>query len=299
MRSQRLTVLCLSIAIASALTGPLRAELIDLTAIINVAQEIPAPTGALASAAGFASVQLDDATNELSWSVAWQDLTGPPTGMHFHAPAGPGSNAGVAVNIGAISGLTSPSVGSTTVSDEFAGQLLSGQSYVNIHTAQNGPGEIRGQVSSENIGLLADLNADQATPAPTGVPADAGGSALLAFDPATNTLGWHVHWQNLSGPATAMHFHGPAGFGETAGVQLNVGAISGLTSPSIGSAVITDEFEEQLLSGNWYLNIHTAQNPPGEIRGQVVPEPASATLALVALLLGMPWRITRWSSAFA
>jgi hypothetical protein len=270
------------------------AELIDFSAIINTAQEIPAPTGTAPSAAGLAHVQLDDATKELSWNIAWQDLSGPATGMHFHAPAGPGSTAGVAVNIGGISGLTSPSVGSTTVSDEFVSQLLGGQSYVNIHTAQNGPGEIRGQVSSENILLRAELNAAQETPAPTGVPAEAGGSALVAFDPATNLLGWNIQWQNLSGPATAMHFHGPAGPAQTAGPQANVGQISGLTSPSIGSTVISDELEDQLLSGNWYLNIHTAQNPPGEIRGQVVPEPGSAVLACLAvLLLRVPRRIVR------
>ena len=299
MKRQRVLALLVVSAIVPTLGGSLHAETIDLTAIINVTQEVPVPSGTSPSAAGFASVQLDDSTNELSWEVVWQDLTGPTTGMHFHAPAEPGANAGVAVNIGAISGLTSPSLGSTTIGDEFANQLLSGLSYVNIHTAQNAPGEIRGQVSSENIRLRANLDTVQAIPAPSGVAADAGGSVLLAFDPETNTLGWNVQWQNLSGPATAMHFHGPAGFGETASVQLDIGGTSGLTSPSIGSAVTSDEFGVQLLGGNWYLNIHTAQNPPGEIRGQVVPEPTSATLALMALLLGIPRRMARRYSAFA
>jgi hypothetical protein len=38
----------------------------------------------------------------------------------------------------------SPSIGSTVVSDEFANYLLGGQSYINIHTARNPSGEIRG-----------------------------------------------------------------------------------------------------------------------------------------------------------
>ena len=81
-----------------------------------------------------------------------------------------------------------------------------------------------------------------------------------------------------------MHFHGPAMTGETAGVQVNIGDISGLTSPSMGSTVISDEFASQLLAGDWYINIHTAANGPGEIRGQVVPEPSSALLAVLGTL---------------
>lgn len=257
------------------------AEVFEISGILNTDQEIPAPTGTSASAAGFAHVLYDDVSKELSWNIAWQGLTGAPTGMHFHAPASVGENAGVAVNIGNISGLTSPSVGSAIITDEFAGSLLSGLSYVNIHTPTNAPGEIRGQVNPANINLSAILNTSQEVPSPSGVPMDAGGSALIAFDPTTNLLGWNISWDNLSGPATGMHFHGPAGIGETAGVQVNIGSISGLTSPSIGSTTISDDFASQLLAGEWYINIHTAANGPGEIRGQVVPEPASGLMAMI------------------
>ena len=135
----------------------------------------------------------------------------------------------------------------------------------------------------------------QEIPAPTGVSRDAGGTAQIAFDPATNLLGWNISWDNLTGPAVGMHFHGPADAGMTAGVMLNVGEISGLTSPSIGSTVITDEQESQLLSGQWYVNIHTELNAPGEIRGQIVPEPSSASLAILSLLglLGVRGRRSR------
>ena len=259
-------------------------EVFDISAIINVDQEVPAPTGVPAGAGGYAHVQYDDVTSELSWNIAWQDLSGDAVGMHFHAAAAAGNTAGVAVDIGGISGLASPSIGSTMITDEFANDLLAGLSYINIHTADNGPGEIRGQVNPSNINLFADLSVAQEVPAPTGVPAGAGGTAQIALDPATNLLGWKIEWNNLSGPAVGMHFHGAADFGETAGVQVDVGGISGLTSPSIGSTVISDEFESQLLDGLWYLNIHTDANGPGEIRGQVVPEPASGMLLLLSLI---------------
>lgn len=272
----------LAILLSICFAANVSAEVFDISAIINTNQEIPAPTGVSASAAGFAHMQYDDASKELSWNIAWQDLTGDAVGMHFHAPAAVGTTAGVAVNIGDISGLTSPSIGSTIISDEFATNFLAGESYINIHTATNGPGEIRGQASPSNINLSATLDGAQEIPAPTGVPADAGGAALIAYDPASNLLGWNISWDNLSGPAVGMHFHGPAGFGETAGVQVDIGDISGLTSPSIGSTTISDELESQLLAGDWYINIHTAANGPGEIRGQVVPEPSSAFMAVLA-----------------
>ena len=282
--------------VAFACSVSASAETRTISAIIDTAQENPAPVGASDSAGGFAFLQFDDNSNELSWDIAWQDLTGAPTGMHIHGPAPVGSNAGVVVNLGNIGGLTSPSSGSTTLTGDVASYLLDGQTYVNIHTASNGPGEIRGQIKPTNINLTATLDTAQEIPAPTGVPAGAGGSAHVAYDPDTNTLGWMIEWDDLSGPATGMHFHGPAGFGETAGVQVNVGNISGLSSPSIGSTQISDELASELTNGQWYLNIHTAANGPGEIRGQLVPEPQSAIL-LGLVLLPLPFRTSRLKSA--
>ena len=268
--------------VLGALCATAHADVIKISSIIDTTQENPSPTGVPSGAGGFALLEFDDVSKELSWNIAWQNLSGPATGMHFHAPASPGTNSGVAVNVGNISGLNSPSTGSVVVSDAFANQLLNGESYLNIHTATNGSGEIRGQVNPTNINLTAKLEASQEVNPPTGVPANAMGSAQIAFDPATNLLGWNIEWDNLSGPLTGMHFHGPADAGTNAGVQVNVGNISGLTSPSIGSMVISEEFESQLLAGQWYLNLHTEINGGGEVRGQVVPEPTSiVSLALI------------------
>ena len=42
------------------------------------------------------------------------------------------------------------------------------------------------------------------------------------------------------------------------------------TSPFKGSAKLTDAQASDLMAGRWYVNIHTAANPGGELRGQLV-----------------------------
>ena len=59
-------------------------------------------------------------------------------------PKAPGANAGVALLIG--NNPTSPAKGSATLDDAKAADLMGGRWYVNIHTAANRGGEIRGQV---------------------------------------------------------------------------------------------------------------------------------------------------------
>jgi CHRD domain len=93
------------------------------------------------------------------------------------------------------------------------------------------------------------------------------GSADVDYDPATKKLSWKLTYSGLTGPATAAHFHGPAEPGKNAGVKVPIpGATS---SPAEGSATLTDEQAADFEAGKYYINVHTAQNPGGEIRGQV------------------------------
>jgi len=106
------------------------------------------------------------------------------------------------------------------------------------------------------------------------------GSATMTYDDVSGLFSWDIAWSGLVGTETIMHFHGPAGPGMNAGVEVNFGSISGISSPSIGSTVITALQGNDLLAGLWYINIHSTVDPGGEIRGQVLPSPAAGELAI-------------------
>ncbi|KQU91120.1 hypothetical protein ASC78_19280 [Variovorax sp. Root318D1] len=95
------------------------------------------------------------------------------------------------------------------------------------------------------------------------------GMAEAWLNKDTNVLKYKITYTGLSGPATAGHFHGPAAAGANAGVVL---PFARTESPIEGQATLTPAQAADLMSGKWYANIHTAANPAGEIRGQMLPK---------------------------
>lgn len=96
------------------------------------------------------------------------------------------------------------------------------------------------------------------------------GTLDATFDTSTKSLKWTVTYADLSGPVMAAHFHGPAPVGVNANVQVPI-AKSDMPSPMKGAATLDDKQAADLMAGQWYVNIHTKENPSGEIRGQVLP----------------------------
>ena len=129
----------------------------------------------------------------------------------------------------------------------------------------SGCGMMQPQAPSNLVAFTTQLRAANEVPSNA---SQGSGSVDAVLNKDTNLLRWKVNYTGLSGPATAAHFHGPAAAGANAGVVLPwPGPV---TSPMEGSATLTPAQVAELVAGRWYANIHTAANPGGEIRGQMM-----------------------------
>ncbi len=236
-------------------------------AVPNAAQETETIDS---DATAIAIFNLSKKGDIVTYNVVMDGLTTPATMAHLHmAPAG--QNGDVVVSLtddidgNVISGSFDPT--------EFEGLLqdmLDGNIYLNIHTATNPGGEIRGQLQFDaKLSHDAFLNVEQEMPAPTG--SDAKGLAWASLNYTMDTLFYQGQFTGLTGEIQGAHFHegtfgnnGDVLIGLTDDVEGNV--LSGFVT---GADVLTVENINKFLSGGIYINIHTEQNPAGEIRGQV------------------------------
>jgi hypothetical protein len=130
------------LALAACLAAsPVLAETVNFKASLAAATEVPPNDSA---ATGAVTATLDTATKKLTWQGTYSGLSGAATAGHFHGPADPGKNAGVAVPITASS---SPFQGSADLTDAQVADLTAGKWYVNVHTEAHKGGEIRGQLT--------------------------------------------------------------------------------------------------------------------------------------------------------
>ena len=141
---------------------------------------------------------------------------------------------------------------------------------------------------ADTVRFGVTLTGDQEVPP---VDTNAIGLATVEYDDATQTLDVNITVKGISvgeiqaGPG--FHLHGPAAVGETAPVIVSFGTdfeqFGDLASLVVTDVPLSDPGtnEALLLSGLTYLNVHSPDFPTGEIRGQLVPEPASCALALL------------------
>jgi len=117
---------------------------------------------------------------------------------------------------------------------------------------------------AETVTLKATMNAAGEVP-----PNDSKGTGTVTvtFDTGSKLMSWKGSYSDLTGPATAAHFHGPAEAGKNAGVAV---PIANPTPSFEGSATLSDAQAADLLAGRYYINVHTDAHKPGEIRGQVM-----------------------------
>jgi len=125
---------------------------------------------------------------------------------------------------------------------------------------------VAGAAHAETLHFMATLKGADETP-PT---SSAGtGMVMATYDTGSKKFQYDVTYSGLTGPAMAAHFHSGAVGAKGPPVVPVTGSVA---SPISGSATLTDAQAAGLEAGNWYFNIHTAANPGGEVRGQVLKQ---------------------------
>src|SRR5689334_9690537 len=120
-----------------------------------------------------------------------------------------------------------------------------------------------GAASAADLHFSARLSGRGEAPA---VTTKAVGELQAVLDADTRLLTYKLTYQGLSGPAAGAQFHGPAKSGQTAPPTV---VVADAANPISGEATLTEAQVAELKKGLWYVNVATAANPGGEIRGQV------------------------------
>jgi len=127
---------------------------------LDPSNEVPQPTLGSSSPSGTATFTISG--DSVSYKVTATGLTSPVTVAHIHnGPAGkagpvvvplnisPGSDPGTATGEGSFdaSAIKATPDGTKMSMSDLLAAMRSGAAYVNVHTQNNKPGEVRGQIS--------------------------------------------------------------------------------------------------------------------------------------------------------
>jgi hypothetical protein len=249
-------------------------------------------TPIISTATGNATIKFDGTQSTITVTLNTTGLTN-VTASHIHFGKA-GSNGGVLFGLFAAPGtFTSPLTKTLTSADftadaangintfsDAVNAILSGNTYVNVHTQANAAGEIRGQVGPAAF----KVTLDGASEVPA-VVSPATGTATLRFNADQTAISLNMPTQGFVNTVTASHIHFGAA-GANGGVLFSLfAAPATFTSPLIKTLTSADfsldaadgvntysDAVNAILSRKTYVNVHTNINTGGEIRGQVSPE---------------------------
>jgi hypothetical protein len=274
--------------IASILTLSASAQIVELRATINAAQEVP-PTTSRATGNGVMFYNL--ATNTYDLIVRIDNFSNPVTDTHIQE--GPVGGTGPAI-VHAGSETVYTRTNSSTLNVSFLNRLYPGDqqkllhngAYLNFHSLQFPNGEIRGQLLVRPQRLYANFTVaqEQAAFPGTTINSNAYGAAVMTYDYAANTMSLRLSLFNFGNTLTNSHYHeGAPGVSGPVVVGLGAGTVAGYTNH--GNGYWTGSFDLpytggdpiKLLAGGAYLNFHSNVYPNGETRGQVLASEETAS----------------------
>jgi len=262
--------------------GEIRGQIapVNFQAILSAAYENSPVTS---SGTGLANLAL--VGNQLTFNVTYGGLTAAANAAHIHGPAGPRGDAGVLINLAPFNGGGFGAAGSlsgtVTLNAAQLAAVIDGLTYINFHTPNHPGGEIRGQILPHPTGVPLTVLLSGLAERPVALTNAASGEGTMSLE--GNLLTFNIAYRGLSGAATAAHIHGMTNTTQSAGVLVNLapfnGGSFGVAGTLSGSVALTAEQREAVLRGLTYVNLHTASNPGGEIRGQIAPVAMSAGLS--------------------
>jgi hypothetical protein len=246
-----------------------RASIVTVAAALRASEEVPPPTGAERARGSFlATVKWIGGGAEFTWRLAFRDLTGPATAAHIHV--GARGEAGEVV-VPLCSPCRNFQRGTAKMDVGTISAMNAGRAYVNVHTAANPDGEIRGQIEIFDK-YAVTLTPRQEVPFPRGDVSEAKGGFTFTVRKSFRgtTLRWRLEWEGMTSRVLSSHIH----IGARGKIGKVIIFICGAKNDPCrnergGSIRITQAQAQALEAGNTYVNVHTRLNPGGEIRGQL------------------------------
>ena len=247
-----------------------------VNAALSPAEIYPAPTS---SASGAASVTVNLVTGVASGKVQLAGVTA--TGVTLNSGFAGAAGASV-VTLTKNTTITNewdlPSSAMLTADQVTA--LLQGGLYVEAISAANPTGEVRGQLAPSNITVTwAKLaGSEEVTPVTT----TATGVAAVTVDSVANTV---TAYLNTTGITDATGAEVDTGAPGATGAKL-VALTQSTTIPGSWSTLLSPIAATDVANfngGMWYVNLITATDQMGAIRGQVTVPSTSATPTLTQL----------------
>jgi hypothetical protein len=229
------------------------------------------------TANGIGIIALDHVARSLQYRASFnrpQTITGLWLIRNHKADAGEADTGYDTLLTAPISDAGIPIVGVTftgrlsNLSIEIIGAIDSGVAELHFNMTNYPDESLGAAIEIVPSAYASDMAASNETTAPIDADA-AGGRAQITVDRASRTALYMVHWYNLTGPATAAHFH--KGARGSAGPPIHTISLTG-DSTIVGVWTgLTDADLQALANGEIYVNVHTTLNPNGEIREQMDP----------------------------
>ncbi|NJC25527.1 CHRD domain-containing protein [Neolewinella antarctica] len=271
------------------LSGEIRGQITDVStaslyADLSGHQARPAPI----NTDGDGRVQVNMTGNEVTvfgsvGNLSDTVLTSLRGGAHLHLALA-GRSGGIVFELtidqndaNGNGGVWTPANNTFTITEEQRAAFLAREYYVNVHTTTFQSGEVRGQVMNLAKGYygsnLAGINAKPQAKTTTG-------NGFLMYELMGDNLIATGSFQDLisdfdANVAGGSHIH-VADAANSGGIafELDVDVADNLRSGVYQAAsnkfTLSAEGREALAEGEYYFNLHTVDNPSGEIRGQLL-----------------------------